>query len=389
MPAKTASSVPPWQSYQALYIHVPFCKTRCRYCDFASEAMEAGGPAAQVHMDTYVDDLVLQLRRAAKAGELAQLSTVYIGGGTPSYLGGRRLTELLYTLSLTLDLARIEELTLEANPDSLTPALVRDSFALGVDRYSLGVQSFNDRELAALGRPHDATQARAAIRLIGERPARLSIDLMCGIPEQNMTSWQASLAEATAPELEVSHISVYPLELHPATPLGRAAAAGEVALPDEDMVADMLAYAADYLSRQGFRHYEIASYAKPGQESRHNSAYWTGRPYLGLGRGAWSMRQRGLAAEVGAGTGGRTLLRERWCDGKLQESVVGAEAVAREDAMLGLRMAQGISVAAQPEPIRQVMSQQIARGLVVEEDGRYRLSRRGLFMANEVFASLL
>jgi oxygen-independent coproporphyrinogen-3 oxidase len=386
---------PNWQPYGALYIHVPFCRSRCNYCDFHTQAVAPDDP----RLDAYVEHLVADLRRAAKQGSLAQVRTIYLGGGTPSYLGNRRLTSLLYALSLSLDLGQVEEFTLEANPESLTVAMVKDVFSLGVNRFSLGVQSFDDRLLRILGRVHDAAAARAAIQAIQTRTNNISLDLICGIPTQTPQDWERDLTQAAA--LEIAHISVYPLEIHPDTPFGRRYAASPSAgLPDEDVVADMLEQAATYLPTRGFAHYEIASYARPGCQSRHNSAYWTGVPYLGLGEGAWTMRQDEHR-------------RERWLDGQLQESI-DADARHREDIMLGLRLANGVEYPAAPaapatppipdgtgttdnQAVPPAHTDDVLKnllelrdlGLLEQEGNHWWLSHRGLFMANEVFERFL
>jgi oxygen-independent coproporphyrinogen-3 oxidase len=366
---------PVWATYGALYLHIPFCAKRCGYCDFVTEAVAADDS----RLDAYTEELIRNIRAASREGLLAGVTTIYIGGGTPSFLGSRRLVNLVYTLSLSLSLGSDAEFTLEANPESLTPALVRDLYSLGVNRFSLGVQSLVDTELASLGRIHDAQRAQAAIADALERTDNVSIDLMCGIPRQTAASWRESL-EATL-RSGVSHISVYPLTIEDDTPFARDVEAGVLAMPDEDEQAQMMEQAEDVLCTAGFERYEVASYARPGFECRHNIAYWTGVSYLGLGRGAAGMRN--LA------DGGRERLR----DGELVERLTPAEA-AREDLMLGMRMRQGVTLALLQEAARFVpaitdtFDELVALGLVTFDGQRFCPTHRGWLLGNELYGRI-
>ncbi|MEE0345849.1 MAG: radical SAM protein, partial [Adlercreutzia sp.] len=211
-----------YDHYKALYLHIPFCVRRCGYCDFTTSAVERDSPA----IDEYVESLVMDIRRASREGKLGAIETVYLGGGTPSYIGMRRLSMLLYALSMSMHLEPEVECTMEANPESLTAPMVRDIWALGVNRLSIGVQSFDDEVLRILGRAHDAEAARAAVRAAQERFKNVSVDLMCGIPGQSAESFAESVREAVA--LGVNHVSVYPLTIEPHTPFDRAIMRGEM-----------------------------------------------------------------------------------------------------------------------------------------------------------------
>lgn len=267
---------------EALYLHVPFCASRCAYCDFATSACDD-----DARMDAYVEALCLQLRRAAKAGLLGGIKTIYIGGGTPTHLGSRRLNTLVYTISLSVNLENVVEFTCEANPESVDERMVADLFSLGVNRFSIGAQSFDDAVLSAYGRIHDAEAIDAAIDAVRTRTGNVSLDLMCGGPGQSMESWKRSLRHAI--DADVAHVSVYPLTVEDGTPLARRVEAGECAIADDDLQTDMMLAASDILKAAGFERYEVASYAKPGYQSLHNTAYWSGVEYLGLGAGASSM----------------------------------------------------------------------------------------------------
>ena len=364
-----------WEPYGALYLHIPFCKQRCRYCDFATGTASADDPA----IDAYVEQLVLDVRRAGRAGLLGAVKTVYIGGGTPSHIGLSRLSMLLYTLSLSMHLTPEVECTMEANPESLTPNMVRDLWALGVNRLSMGVQSFDDGVLRTLGRVHDADMARAAVRMAQERFDNVSIDLMCGIPGQTLESFERDVREAIA--LGVKHVSVYPLAIEDGTPFAAAVDAGTMDEPDPDFQADMMETAARILHDAGMHRYEVASYAYPGFESRHNTAYWTGVPYLGIGHSAVTMRQ----------TDSR---RERVRDGQIEDSL-DARQMAAEDLMLGMRMSRGVSEARIMEASTLLPDAWDAfreleeRGLVRRADGRIAPTDAGWLRGNELYGRLL
>ena len=266
----------------ALYLHIPFCTSRCAYCDF---------PTAACHddavMDAYADALSLQLRRASRAGLLGGVRTIYIGGGTPTHLGSRRLNSLVYLVSLSVNLEQVAEFTVEANPESIDAALVKDLYALGVSRVSIGAQSFDDEVLRAYGRPHSAADIQRAVEAVQQRQLSWSIDLICGGPGQSMGSWRSSVQRAV--ELGARHVSIYPLTVEEGTPLAARIAAGEWEGPGEDDEAAMMEAAGSLLEAAGLQRYEVASYAAPGAQSQHNQAYWDGSEYLGLGCGASSM----------------------------------------------------------------------------------------------------
>lgn len=315
----------PHDPYRALYVHLPFCVKRCSYCDFATSAL----PRESAVIDEYVEDLCLQIRRKAKEGELGAIETVYLGGGTPSHVGTRRLSMLLYALSLSMRLEPDVECTMEANPESLDECMVRDMWALGVNRLSLGVQSFDDDVLRILGRAHTANDARRAIAAAQTRFENVSVDLMCGIPGQSEESFTESLREAL--HLGVAHVSVYPLTIEEHTPFWREVASGRMPEVDDDVEAAHMQLAARMLTEAGFERYEVASYARPGFQSRHNTAYWTGVPYLGLGASATTMTQNETR-------------RMRVQDGQVTDDL-DARQMAAEDLMLGMRMARGASLA--------------------------------------------
>ncbi|MDO4291185.1 MAG: radical SAM family heme chaperone HemW [Eggerthellaceae bacterium] len=363
-----------YDPYKALYIHIPFCVSRCAYCDFATRAVAADS----AEVAAYVEDLVMQIRRAGKEGKLAEVETVYIGGGTPTHVGSRALSQLLYTLGVSMHLTPEVECTVECNPESLDERLVRDMWALGANRLSIGVQSFDDRLLRTLGRAHDADGARRAIAAAQARFENVSIDLMCGLPGQTTRDFRASVEEAAS--LGVTHVSVYPLTIEEHTPFERMVARGEIDEPDDDAEAEHMQVAAEALSRAGFRRYEVASYARPGFESRHNAAYWTGKPYLGLGASAATMTQN---AER----------RTRVQDGHVTDDLDAAQ-MAAEDLMLGMRMTRGVADA-QVEAARVLLPQvegvfaALERdGYVRHADGRWQPTEQGWLCGNDLYGRI-
>lgn len=267
--------------YRALYLHIPFCRAKCLYCDFDSRALT--GCALEEAIGAYCEGLSAQVDAHGNAGELSEVETVYVGGGTPSLLGGR----LVGLVDLVRSYCEPVEFTCEANPESFTLDLAQALRAAGVTRISLGVQSLNASELKAIGRIHSAEQAMLAIAQAKAAGFSTSCDVMCGLPAQTLDTFAETLRSLVT--LNPDHVSVYPLQLEEGTPLARMEEAGEMEVPDEDFQAQCMDLAAEVLEEAGYERYEVASYAKPGHRCRHNIAYWTGKPYLGLGRSAASM----------------------------------------------------------------------------------------------------
>lgn len=366
----------PHDPYKALYLHIPFCVKRCGYCDFATKAIDRESE----EIDRYIEKLVLDIRRYSKQEELGEIESVYIGGGTPSHIGSKRLSSLLYAISVSTDLTREGlEFTMEANPESLDERMVRDIWALGVNRLSIGVQSFDDDVLRILGRAHDVDRAREAIRMAQERFENVSIDLMCGIPGQSTESLESSVEEAV--RLGVKHVSIYPLTIEPFTYFDKLVMAGEMEEPDDDVEALHMELAERILEDAGFSRYEVASYAKPGFESKHNSSYWTGIPYIGIGEQATTMTQNSEH-------------RMRVVNGQVVDDLDRCQMEA-EDLMLGMRMARGVSderVERACEWIHGTLDELeslAADGYIEHIDGRWRPTRLGWLCGNDLYGRLL
>ena len=327
----------------ALYVHVPFCAQKCRYCDFDSRSFAPCDLSAA--LDAYFEQLYARLDAFGKAGALDQIRTVYVGGGTPS-LAGERLVELARRIRAS---CAPVEFTCEANPESLTAELAAALAKVGVTRVSLGVQTLDNTELTAIGRIHDADRAFAAIATVKNSGLDVSCDLMCGLPGQTAASWERTLdgVLAAAPH----HVSVYPLTLEEGTPLYRMACRDELLEPDEDFQASCMDVARERLGAAGYHPYEVASYALDGHECAHNIAYWTGRGYLGLGRSAAGMldaedfdRLTGLFPGVSSrGDAHRVRLVQRDDAATAFEAeYLSQREAAAEDLMLACRMTRGV-----------------------------------------------
>ena len=263
-----------------IYIHIPFCAKRCIYCGFFSTVRE--GEAAR-----YVDAVCRELELRKDYLQGVPVRTVYFGGGTPSRLNPEQLGRIISSIDSVFGLNALEELTVECNPDDITPAYLSALKDLGVNRISMGVQTFNDEMLRFLHRRHTATQALDAVRICRESGiTNISIDLMYGLPGQTLEMFQSDLEAALS--ADVQHISSYCLSYEDGSPLKRMLSEHKVAPATDELCSSMFAFMCQTLHDAGFDHYEISNFSKPGYHSRHNSSYWEGTPYLGLGAAAHS-----------------------------------------------------------------------------------------------------
>ncbi|MCC8076576.1 MAG: radical SAM family heme chaperone HemW [Clostridiales bacterium] len=369
-----------------VYIHIPFCKSKCAYCDFYSL------PGHESRMDAYALALSANLNELAPSMASYTVDTVYLGGGTPSIFGEQRLKNLLNLLTKTLHLAKNCEFTMECNPDSVTPSLIRTVRKAGVNRISLGMQSAQDNELRAVGRPHTMEQTRKAVQAIRKGKIKnLSLDLIYGLPGQTMESWQASVEEALS--LGPEHLSLYALTLEEGTPLW--AAREHTPLADDDEQADRYLWAVERLKTAGFEQYEISNFAKPGFASRHNQKYWRGEEYVGFGPAAHS--------DFGGCRYSYIADLEGYIDGMAsgKELVAESEQIpekerAREYVMLRLRTTEGIL---QEEyhrlfrmsfaPLQARLEQYAAQGWAVCEQGRWHFTPEGFLRSNPLIGGIL
>ncbi len=371
-----------------LYVHVPFCAVRCTYCDFSSGALSARA------LERYLGGMERETSRRAPDADGATFTSVFFGGGTPSALSARHFARLVSTLRSHFAIAPDAEITLEANPESVRPALLDAWRAAGVNRLSFGVQSFHPDELARLGRIHDAARPGVAVALARAHGfGRLSLDLMFGFPGSTAGRFGATLERAL--ELDPEHLSAYCFIPEAGTPMGDDVLHGRVTLPDATVQSDLYASLTARLARAGYGCYETSNFCRPLAEARHNLVYWLRRDYLGLGpsaHGLWRGTRYGnhYATErwaVGLETG-------RPCDERESESV---RSRADEIVMLGLRLSRGVSAADHwPGRWREVTGRfgaafrsGLATGRLAATDDGVRIAPRHRFVADDVIAWLM
>jgi len=369
-----------------LYVHYPFCERKCPYCDFVSFADEL----ALSGRESYFRLLLRELDLWHEALPHEALQSIYLGGGTPSLAHPEAIAEVIHGITSRLVVAPGCEITLEANPHSADIARFRDFRAAGVNRLSIGVQSFQDKTLKALGRLHSAEQARQALQAAREASFdNLSADLIFGIPRQTQHEFQADLNALL--EFRPEHASVYGLTLYEGTEFHRRHEAGRLRLPSDDMQAAMFLTARHTLQASGYQHYEISNYALPGRRSRHNRLYWTGGEWLGLGVSAHS--------SIGGRRWENPVLLEEWAAsierGELAarpETMPQGQAAVGEAVMLGLRQSEGVSLGALrarfgeevEEEARRRFEPLVAEGLAEASGERMVLTERGLLVADAV-----
>ena len=387
----------------AVYVHIPFCLSKCNYCDFNTyEGIES-------LMPSFVDALSSEIGIWGKLLDHPDVSTVFFGGGTPSYLPPASIALLTDRLRESTDVAPGAEITLEANPDDVNAEKADAWLDAGFNRISIGVQSFDDQILHALSRRHDADQATLAVATARSAGfENISIDLMFGLPNQSITAWDSSLKRAI--ELETDHLSLYGLQIEPGTPLHRDVNRGFVPTPDDDLAADMYEMAMDRLSEAGYEHYEISNWAKPGFRSRHNLAYWLNQPYLGVGPGAHSSMmgrrfanmkspRRYISAIASANSSDGTAVTPIDA-GEIAVDFVEStsfEMAMSETMMLGMRLSEGMAKSeferrfgiSMVGVYGQEISKLVSTGLIEDDGDRIVLTRQGKLLGNNVFESFI
>jgi len=377
-----------------LYVHIPFCPSKCSYCDFASF------PGLNHLYVDYVLAAQEEARRQARAWAGAVFDTIYVGGGTPTVLPAESLLQLLGACREVFDLTQVEEITVEANPGTVSETDLRVLRAGGVNRLSLGVQSFRDDELRMLGRAHTTQQAIEAVEMARRAGyANLSLDLMFGLPGQTLAHWEESLAMALY--LRPEHLSLYALTPEAGTPLADRISEGVLPPVDDDLAARMYERAEEALETAGYRHYEISNWALgqgdiPPLVCRHNLTYWRNAPYLGLGAAACSYdgRRRWGNVEHPAEYVRRL---HAGVDPTAYEETLGREAAMGETVMLGLRLVSGIDAQAFSERFgaslwdvyAEEIDEFVEAGLLAADRCGIRLTRRGRLLGNRVFAAFL
>jgi len=374
-----------------VYLHIPFCKSRCSYCDFATDVYKSGEI-----VDRYVDALTSEILAAHHkknspanvGGSDLSIDTIYFGGGTPSLLTPLQLEKILSAVDKQFAVQPERELTVEMNPATVTLEKLKDYRSLGVNRASFGVQTFDDTELKRLARGHNAEDARMTFRLLRDAGfENISFDLIAGLPRQTLADWERNLDEALT--LQPEHLSLYLLEIHDGTPLATQVRNGRQPMPDEDLAAEMYELMLDKVTAAGYAQYEISNFARTGFESRHNTKYWRLEPVYGFGVSAHSFdgsqryaNERDTARYVSLieGSGGAEVMREQ----------IDA---ASEFIFLGLRLNKGIDAAEYKTHFGIDLHEKYSAELkeirdagLIETDGRnFRLTRRGMLFSNEVF----
>jgi oxygen-independent coproporphyrinogen-3 oxidase len=381
----------------SLYLHIPFCRHRCAYCDFNTYT------TVSTLQDQYIHALEREIKQVAiladMAGQKRPFHTLFFGGGTPSLLSVSELHRVLDCVQNTFGLTSDSEITLEANPDTVDKIYLEELHQIGINRLSFGVQSALAADLTILERTHDFATVIAVVseaRTIGFD--NLSLDLIYGLPGQNMPSWTKSL-EATL-ELTPDHLSLYCLTIEPGTPMHRSLVNGHIVQPDADLAAEQYKFACQILAEHGFEHYEISNWAMPNHECRHNMIYWRNQEYLGLGAGAFGQAN---GYRYGLVKRPRVYIR-RMDKGNgsvfpLSSAVAESHKIGRSEAMSDtvitqLRLLQeGLDLSAFSRRFGQsfdeaydgLSSQLIDWGLLTQSDDRILLSERGRFISNQVF----
>ncbi len=391
----------------SLYVHVPFCLSKCPYCDFNTyqgiEDLKA----------PYVDALVREIRLWGGLLEHPRANTIFFGGGTPSYMAAGQIVAILDAIRASFQVGADAEITLESNPGDVTTAFLESMLSLGMNRLSIGVQALDDGLLQMLGRRHTADQARQAFLLARAAGcSNISVDLMYGLPKQTLDQWEYSLGSVL--DLTPDHLSLYCLILEEGTPLKRWVEGGSLPTPDPDLCADMYGHARDAMKYAGYDHYEISNWATPGRQCVHNMAYWENGPYLGVGPGAHSSLRGRRFWDV---TSPRLYIERsrQWepsilpCDGGVDWEMLaergplaGSETIDTRTAMaetmvLGLRLLEGFDKESFRRRFGQLpgdvyadeVSELVREGLLENDRGVLRLTERSLFLSNQVFMRFL
>lgn len=375
------------QAAAGLYIHVPFCKSRCAYCSFYSTLRHD-------LVEGYLHSLEREMRARANTESLTTaqtkaplLSTIYLGGGTPSQLGAENLCRLFTSIRANYLILPEAEITVEVNPDDVTPELIQSLRNCGVNRVSMGVQSFVDSELLLINRRHSAQQAQTAVMMLHDGGiTNLSIDLIYGLPGQTLESFSSSIEVAL--RLPVSHISSYALSIEEGTPLWKLREAGKFREADDELMLTMYNLLREQLLAAGFEHYEISNFARPGCASRHNSSYWKGVPYIGLGPGAHgydgqrTRYQNADDLETYVNEPTPQQLIEVLTDDELYDELVFTR----------LRCASGLSLSEVPKNrqsyLLRMAEPHLKAGRMALSEGTLRLTPDSLFVSDDVISDL-
>ncbi|MGH9947644.1 MAG: radical SAM family heme chaperone HemW [Pyrinomonadaceae bacterium] len=365
-----------------VYLHIPFCKSRCSYCDFATDVYRNAGV-----VDRYVDALSSEIRNS-KFDIRNLIDTIYFGGGTPSLLNADQVEKILDAVRAKFEVAADAEITMEMNPATVLAETLAAYRGLGINRASFGVQTFNNRDLKLLARGHDANDARETFRLLRNAGfENISFDLIAGLPAQTIDDWKRNLDEAVS--MQPEHLSLYLLEIHEGTPLAEQIKSKRRPMPDEEIAAEMYELMLDRLASAGYEQYEISNFAKPGFESRHNTKYWRLDPVYGFGVSAHSFNGRERYANERDTAKYVSMIENEGSAEVMRESIE----TASEFIFLGLRLNDGIDLSEYhsrfgndlPEQYRPELENLQRNDLVDLTANRFRLTRKGMLFSNEVF----
>jgi oxygen-independent coproporphyrinogen-3 oxidase len=368
-----------------IYIHTPFCRSRCTYCGFYSTTRLE---LRQSYVEAVCKEMLSRADTVCQEGEL--IETVYLGGGTPSQLSVTQLQQLFSTLHQTFPVAAHAEVTMECNPEDVTDELAAALPALGINRVSMGAQTFSDQRLQFLHRRHSAAQVSKAVqRLRRVGISNISIDLMYGFPEETLDNWQHDIDAAL--DLNVEHLSAYALSYEEGTPLYRQLQQGRFCETDEELERNMYYLLIDRLTEAGYMHYELSNFAKPGFRSRHNTGYWTYRPYIGLGAAAHSFdgNRRSWNPD------NLLLYIEGISNGTLQPAFEDLDPDTRynDQIVTALRTREGLSLsklsAGHRTHLLKSARPYLSDGLVTIDDDRLHLTRSGLFVSDMIMSDLM
>lgn len=373
------------------YLHIPFCESLCPYCDFYSKV------AGHNEIPGFVDALLLEIVRAA-AGNYGSFvyDTVYFGGGTPSMLNPADMKRIIENLRAKFDLKDDAEISAECNPSSLNNEKLRGYTDAGINRISLGAQSFSEKSLKTLGRIHSVEEIHKAVKMIRKAGiSNLSLDLIYGIPGQGLSDWEKDLRIAI--DLGPEHISAYNLIIEDGTPFGRLYKEGKLVLPDDDNIQHrMYESLISMLADAGYLRYEISNFARTGFECRHNLKYWTGKPYLGLGPSAVSFDGR-IRHKNKADLGGYLAALKTGSDIPGDSETIDNKTALEEAIMAGLRLREGISLQSLKDRFgydllhekRAAIDLLLKEKMIEIHDGHLSLADKALFVSNEVMVRLI
>jgi oxygen-independent coproporphyrinogen-3 oxidase len=374
-----------------IYIHIPFCRARCSYCDFATGAYE-GALAEQ-----YVRALEREIESFERADPREEVDTIYFGGGTPSLLTHAQVSNILNAVRKRFRVRDDAEVTMEMNPGTVTLESARAFRAAGVNRASFGAQTFDDRELRRLGRTHTADDTRRTFETLRDSGFdNVSFDLIAGLPRQTLDAWGRNLEEALA--LRPEHLSLYLLEVHEGTPLAAQIREGREPSPDADLAAEMYRLISARTREAGYEQYEISNFCLPRRESRHNMKYWTGAPYYGFGCSAHSFDGRASRWSNERDARRYVELIEKTGTAVVERTELDARERSAEALFLGLRLlSRGVDLAEHRALFRRDVlaeyAEDLARfdeaGLIRLEGDVLRLTPEGALLSNEVFSAFV